>query len=181
MLHGVFRAGRGLLIRNLLLLVLAAAVFWLAVERLSRDQQQAAQTPVSAGRALEPIVPPPGKAPQNRVADISVHTVEELERLLSRAEQVLERPRSDGEQALISLVLHGPEVEFFALKNYAQYKAVVDRAAKLAALGAVDISICQTQMHHYGITPDEVPAFLRQVPFGPDEVQRLINEGYVTM
>jgi intracellular sulfur oxidation DsrE/DsrF family protein len=110
-----------------------------------------------------------------------VHTVEELERLFSRVEQVLDRPRSGGEQALIALVLHGPEVEFFALKNYTNYKTVVDRAAKLAALGAVDISICQTQMRNYGIAPDEVPSFLHQVPFGPDEVQRLIGEGYVYM
>ena len=167
--------------RNLLILTLAAAVFWLALDRLRHDQQPVAQAPVGVAPALEPIAPSPQQAPQNRVADISVHTVEGLERLFSRVEQVLDRPRRDGEQALISLVLHGPEVQFFSLKHYTQYKRVVDRAATLAALGGVEISICQTQMRHYGIAPDEVPAFLRQVPFGPDEVQRLVDEGYVTM
>jgi intracellular sulfur oxidation DsrE/DsrF family protein len=170
-----------LLIRNLVILVLAAAVFWLAVDRLRRDQQQLAQAPVVTGQVLEPVVPAPEQDTQNFVADISVHTVEELEQLFARVEQALDRPRSGDEQALISLVLHGPEVEFFALKNYSTYRTVVDRAAKLAALGAVSISICQTQMRNYGIAPDEVPAFLHQVPFGPDEVQRLIDEGYVTM
>jgi hypothetical protein len=58
---------------------------------------------------------------------------------------------------------------------------VVDRAAKLAALGAVDISICQTQMSNYGIAPEQVPSFLRQVPFGPDEVDRLVDQGFVYM
>ena len=57
----------------------------------------------------------------------------------------------------------------------------MDRAAKLEALGAVNISICQTMMNNYEIGTDEVPAFLEQVPYGPDEVQRLINEGYVYM
>ena len=115
------------------------------------------------------------------VADISVHTEDELTVLFDRIEELLERPRNDQESALVSLVLHGPEVEFFALKNYAKYKSLVDRAAKLDALGAVDIRICQTMMSNYGVNSDEVPAFLEQVPFGPDEVQRLVNEGYVKM
>lgn len=167
--------------RNLIILILMAAVFWLLVDRLQRDQQQAAQAPVNTERHLEPIVPVPEQDAQNLVADISVHTVDELERLFSHVEKVMDRPRRDGEQPLISLVLHGPEVEFFALKNYNQYKSLVDRAAKLAALGGVTISICQTRMRNLGIQSDEVPAFLRQVPFGPDEVQRLVGEGYVTM
>ena len=168
--------------RNLIVLLIVAVGFWLIFYQLKHDRQHASQAPVSVEQQnLEQVVPVPEQAPQKRVADISVHTVEELERLFSRVEQVLDRPRSDGEQALIALVLHGPEVEFFALKNYTRYKTVVDRAAKLAALGAVDISICQTQMRNYGIAPDEVPAFLHQVPFGPDEVQRLIGEGYVYM
>ena len=119
--------------------------------------------------------------PAGFVADISLHTEAELETLLGRVEQLLERPRKSGEAPLVSLVLHGPEVEFFALKNYPQYRGVVDHAAKLAALGAVDISICQTQMRTRGIGEDEVPGFLRQVPYGPQEVQRLLDSGYVYM
>lgn len=115
------------------------------------------------------------------VADISLHSADELNLLFDRVEELLERPRSDEESALVSLVLHGPEVEFFVLKNYAGNKSLVDRAAKLEALGAVSISICQTMMNNYGIGSDEVPAFLEQVPYGPDEVKRLIDEGYVYM
>ncbi len=125
------------------------------------------------------LVPVPDRS--NYVADISVHTEEELTVLFDRIEELLERPRNDQESALVSLVLHGPEVEYFALKNYAKYKSLVDRAAKLDALGAVDISICQTMMHNYGVSSDEVPAFLEQVPYGPDEVRWLVNEGYLKM
>jgi intracellular sulfur oxidation DsrE/DsrF family protein len=53
--------------------------------------------------------------------------------------------------------------------------------APLAALGAVDISICQTQMRQLGIEDDQVPAFLRRVPYGPGEVGRLLENGYVYM
>lgn len=170
-----------MLIRNLLILVLVVAVFGFAAERLLRDQPAAVDS-AAIQPVLDPIVPPPAIEPTPQfVADINVHTVEELELLFTRVEQLLDRPRGADEPPLISVVLHGPEVEFFALDNYQQYKAVVDHAAKLSALGAVDISICRTQMRVRGIEPDQVPAFLIQIPYGPGEVERLLIEGYVVM
>ncbi len=137
-----------------------------------------ASAPAVVGQAGESAVP---RAPAGYVADIAVHTPDELRLLFDRVEETLERPRSSSEPPLISLVLHGPEVEFFAFRNYDKYRDIVDRAAKLAALGAVDISICRTQMKSRGIAPDQVPAFLRQVPYGPGEVERLVGKGYVYM
>ena len=171
-----------MLIRNLLILVLAAAVFWLAAERFLLNQDRQAVAVVSPTPTLEPIVPPAEGIDSGRyVADINVHTVEELQTLFGRIEQLLQRPRGADEAPLISVVLHGPEVEFFALNNYAEHKAVVDQAARLSALGAVDVSICQSQMRARGIDPDQVPAFLDQVPYGPGEVERLVGDGYVLM
>lgn len=169
------------MVRNLVLLILAAAVFWLAVQLLLREQQQVGQAPAVVTQAPGAIVPLPGQSQPNRVADISAHSVDELQTLFDRVEELLDRPRSGEEAPLISLVLHGPEIEYFALKNYAQYKLVVDRAAKLAALGVVQINICQTKMRQLGIASDEVPAFLNQVPFGPAEVEQLVTDGYVYM
>jgi len=169
------------MLRNLLILVFVAAVFWFAADVMLNTEEQSTETTVALQSALEPIVPPPlGEAP-NLIADISVHTEEELGILFARVEQLLDRPRSGNEAPLISIVLHGPEVEFFAVQNYAKYKGIVDQAAKLAALGAVDISICQTQMRTRGIASDQVPSFLRQVPYGPGEVERLRERGYVSM
>jgi len=162
------------------MLALAVALFWLAAEYLLPQADQTGPRPAAVEVVPESIAPERQPA-ANLLADISLHSVEELELLFDRVEQLLERPLSEGEQPLVSLVLHGPEVEFFALKNYRQYKQVVDRAAKLAALGAVDISICQTQMKNFGIAPDDVPSFLRQVPYGPGEVKRLLDEGFVYM
>jgi intracellular sulfur oxidation DsrE/DsrF family protein len=169
------------MLRKLLILVLVTVVFWLAVHLLLNEKRQQAEQAGAPQTQLEPIVPGTVDKPSYRVADISVHSQEELMILFDRVEESLERPRTGDETALLNLVLHGPEVEFFAVRNYARYKTVVDRAAKLAALGAVDISICQTQMRSLGIGTDEVPSFLRQVPFGPDEVERLIDNGYVYM
>jgi len=169
------------MLRNLLILVFAAAVFWFAADVVLNTERQPVETTVALQPALEPIVPPPLEEEANLVADISVHTEDELDILFTRVEQVLDRPRSANEAPLISIVLHGPEIEFFAVQNYAKYKGIVDRAAKLAALGAVDISVCQTRMRNLGIASDKVPSFLRQVPYGPGEVERLLEKGYVSM
>jgi hypothetical protein len=164
------------MLRQVVILTVAALLLWIVADLVLLQPSGTAPAPQSGVPA-----PAPGEALAGFVADISLHTEAELETLLGRVEQLLERPRKSGEAPLVSLVLHGPEVEFFALKNYPQYRGVVDHAAKLAALGAVDISICQTQMRTRGIGEDEVPGFLRQVPYGPEEVQRLRDSGYVYM
>jgi intracellular sulfur oxidation DsrE/DsrF family protein len=171
------------MLRNLLIFILAALAFWYGAEFLTDRQPQGARNEavVVQQPALEPIIPPPTESPARQFADISLHTPEELDLLFDHVEELLDRPRGEGEAPIISLVLHGPEVEFFALKNYQRYRDIVDRAAKLAALGAVDISICQTQMRQLNLGKDEVPAFLRQVPYGPDEVNLLREQGYVAM
>jgi intracellular sulfur oxidation DsrE/DsrF family protein len=171
------------MLRQFALLALACLALGAFAYLMLPDGRDAESRPQNVTPAAQPYsgVSPPQERQAGLVADISVHTEADLEALLERVEQLLRRPRKAGEAPLVSLVLHGPEVEFFALKNYAQYRAVVDHAAKLAALGAVDISICQTQMRNLGIGTDQVPAFLRQVPYGPGEVERLLKDGFVYM
>ena len=118
-------------------------------------------------------------APDRAVLDITVHTIEELEVLLERAEQLAQSPRAGDGDASVVLVLHGPEVEFFSTRNYEQYKDIVDRAARLDTLDIIDVRICQTMMAAKGIARDDIPPFIDQVPDGRVEVERLVREGYV--
>jgi uncharacterized protein len=117
--------------------------------------------------------------PQGMVLDVSVHSLDELKVLLDRAEEIAARPQSQGEKAGVVLVLHGPEVEFFAISNYPRYKDIVDQAARLDAFDVVDVKICQSMMDRLGVGRDDIPAFIEQVPYGPGEVERLVREGYV--
>jgi intracellular sulfur oxidation DsrE/DsrF family protein len=119
-------------------------------------------------------------APLRAVLDISVHTLEELKVLLDRAEQLAMRPQAQGAEASVVLVLHGPEVAFFSIRNYEKYKDIVDQAARLDAFDVVDVKICQTMLDMQGIERADIPAFIEQVPLGPDEVERLRQQGYVT-
>lgn len=126
-----------------------------------------------------PAPSPDTTVPSRAVLDISVHTIEELRVVLDRAEQLAMAPRPEGEQDSVVLVLHGPEVEFFAIGNYGEYRDIVDQAARLDAFDVVDVRICDTMLGEYGLGPDDIPSFIERVPFGPGEVERLQREGYV--
>ncbi|MGD2137696.1 MAG: DsrE family protein [Gammaproteobacteria bacterium] len=168
------------------LILLLAVAGLLLLYALYPDRQ-----PQQAGAGSEAVMPAPGTQlpeapppmehgpPAKAVLDISVHTAEELAVLLERVEQLAMTPRPRGEEASIVLVLHGPEVEFFSIKNYHKYRDIVDRAARLDAFDIVDVKICRTMMNIRGIDRDDIPSFIEQVPLGTDEVDRLVSEGYV--
>jgi len=148
----------------------------------TREQQGSVVDPVAGvAETISPVGTSPGAdtVPERTVLDVSVHTIEGLRVLFDRAEELAMTPRPKGEDASVVLVLHGPEVEFFAIKNYDKYKDIVDQAARLDAFDVVDVKICQTMMGARGIEQNDIPSFIELVPYGPGEVERLKQEGYV--
>jgi intracellular sulfur oxidation DsrE/DsrF family protein len=125
------------------------------------------------------VIPQPGGA--RAVYDITLHDADQLRVLLRRLEQLAERPNTRDVLPEIALVLHGQEVEFFALDNYEKYRDLVDLAAKLDAFQIIEVKMCQTRMRNLGLDSSDIPAFIELVPYGPDEVDRLVKEGYLTM
>jgi hypothetical protein len=86
------------------------------------------------------ITPAPGY-----LAALELHTADELLKVLSRAEELLlDSTVAEGKPANVTLLMHGPEVRVLLRENYARNRAVVDLAARLSALGVVDIRACQT-------------------------------------
>jgi intracellular sulfur oxidation DsrE/DsrF family protein len=177
------RCQSGWSMRPALLLVLLAGLLLLVyfdlaprLQGVSGDQVIDALTRDATSNEL---LQDPGAVPQGTVLDISVHSLDELKVLLDRAEEIAARPQSQGKKAGVVLVLHGPEVEFFAISNYPRYKDIVDQAARLDAFDVVDVKICQSMLDRQGIDRDDIPAFIEQVPSGPGEVERLVREGYV--
>jgi len=169
-----------------LFLLVAAVLAWLGFTFLRPGMvaEQATREPAGAPAVVQQTLPddaaePADAAPGRAVFDISVHTVEGLQVLLDRAEELAMRPQVPGEENSVVLVLHGPEVEFFSIKNYEQYRDLVDQAARLDAFDVVDVKICQTMMGLHGVERDDIPAFIEQVPLGSLEIERLVGEGYV--
>lgn len=111
--------------------------------------------------------------------NVSLHTPEEIAGLLTRAEELARTRRADSRRTGIALVLHGPEIEIFAKKNYPRFQKMVDQAARLDAGRIIEVKMCRTEMKHLGIQEEDVPAFIEVVPYGPDEEERLRRSGYV--
>ncbi len=113
--------------------------------------------------------------------NLSDHTPEDLAALLQRAEEIRETNADGYDELEIVMVLHGPDINIFRQENYSKHKALVDLAAKLDAFDIIDMKICETTMSNMGVQRSEVPAFIESVPFAPDEIRRLGEEGYINL
>lgn len=111
--------------------------------------------------------------------NVTLHTPEEIAGLLKRAEELTRTTHADSRGTGIALVLHGPEIEIFAKKNYSRFRKTVDQAARLDAGRIIEVKMCLTEMKHLGIREEDIPAFIEIVPYGPDEEMRLRQRGYV--
>lgn len=123
--------------------------------------------------------------PAYYVADIELHTTDEFIQVLDRAEQLLleddPRPRGDAQDdAIVTLVLHGPVLNSLLRENYRQNKALVDQAASLSALEVIDVKACKSWMAHHELDPERLHPFIEVVAYGPAEIERLVKErGYL--
>jgi intracellular sulfur oxidation DsrE/DsrF family protein len=157
----------------------------------SQDKQTQINTPVQLNETHEIAIPVVEDTPvDNRqfnidntqyLFDVSDHSPEELEALLNRAEEIRETHAEGYDDLDIVLILHGPDINIFRQENYNKHKPVVDLAAKLDAFEIIDMKICETSMSSMGIERSEVPAFIESVPYAPDELRRLGEEGYIRL
>ncbi len=109
------------------------------------------------------------------VFSVTVSTVQELDVVLDRAEEL--RELFDPEQhSRIAIVLHGEELQLFQKRNYSSNQSVVERARLLDEDNIIDIKACQTMMRVLEIEQNELPSFIEQVPFAPAEIERLQRE-----
>ena len=127
------------------------------------------------------VIGAPDVERQREVYDVSVHDPKDLRVLLERLEQLAQQPHAQLQPADTALILHGPELKYFALSNYAQNRDLVDLAAKLDAFQIVEIKACSTKLRSLDLQPQDLPAFIEIVPYGPGEVERLVNDGYLKM
>ena len=114
---------------------------------------------------------------QRYVADIEFQTAEEFSLMLQRADQLLvEGMASQDGAAKITFLVHGPGVNVLLRQNYLENKATVDLAARLTALGVVDIKACQSWMGGRGIDSAQLQPFVETVPYAPRELDRLVKD-----
>lgn len=109
--------------------------------------------------------------------DIELHTVAELSLALQSVETHLhKRPSSSGSLTPVVFVLHGPEAKGLLLSKYHKNQSVMDMAARLSAFELVDIRVCRTWMDGNGVDESDLPPFVTTVPYGPAEIERLLEQ-----
>jgi len=114
---------------------------------------------------------------QHYVADIELQTVEEFRGLLEGAEELLLLGEvSQGEVVGVTFVLHGQVVRNLLRQNYLANKKTVDLAARLSAMGVIEVKACRTWMGGHGVNEGDLQPFVGAVAYGPGEVLRLAKE-----
>ena len=121
-------------------------------------------------------VTPTEYKPQKVVYDVHVETVKQVESVLDRASHLSAITGADPFDQSIVLVLHGPELNFFAIKNYSKYKELMQRAQSLGESEALIIKMCKIAAEGQGYKPKDIHGFIEMVPMGDAEIIRLQYE-----
>ncbi len=114
--------------------------------------------------------------PQKVVYDVNVQTLHAMNGVLDRASFLSKITGADPFDSSIILVLHGPEIELFARKNYQKYKKLVHRAQSLVQGEVLKIRMCKLAAEGLGFEPKDIHGFIKMVPMGDAEIIRLQNE-----
>ena len=145
-------------------------------------------TIISAADADE--VAPWGKAkavnieypPQKVLYDVSLNNLKAFELVLDRASYLSKVYNADPFSASIIIVLHGNEINYFAIKNYAKYKDLMQRAQSLTVGGIIKFEMCRIAAKGQGYEPQDIHGFVEVVPMADAEIVRLqTQEGYAYM
>lgn len=164
-----------------LLTIRGLTILALAITAVSSEISIASADPSSPSITLSPVVKQQQGEASQYVFDVVIHEPDEMNKLLSRIEQLSSTLSSGKEEPSLALVLHGPEIAFFTRMNYSKYMDLVDRAAALDKKGIIDVKVCDTMIRAMDLEDAELPDFVEHVPYGPAEVDRLIKQGFMKM
>lgn len=156
------------------MLRLFALVFalWLPAVAVSGDSS----APWGQAKAVEKTY-----SKQKVVYDVSVKTVAQLENVLDRASYLSALNDADPFDSKIVIVLHGDEIGFFAIRNYAKYRELMVRAQSLTVGGIIDIRMCGVAAHRRDFEPSDIHGFVTMVPMADAEIIELQKQGFAYM
>lgn len=149
---------------------------WLVL-LLSPAIHAAPQTPWGKGEVVSTEY-----APQKVVYDVASSDLQTFERVLDRASYLNKIYHANPFSASIVLVLHGDEINYFAIKHYPEYQDLMHRAQSLTVGGIIKIRMCAIAARGHGYAPEDIHGFVELVPMADAEIVRLQTEqGYAYM
>ena len=164
---------------NVIKHILAAAILVFSFTSIVSFADQRGINAVSVSTAADSLLAANQDIPltEKYLADIVIHSPEELYAILARADKLLK----SGKFALkgsspIVFLLHGDEAHILFKGQYEKNKPVIDLAAKLTAFNVVDIKICDIWMQSKNLYSRDLQPFVGVVRNAIAEASRLIDE-----
>jgi hypothetical protein len=114
--------------------------------------------------------------PQKVVFDVTAATIGNLTSVVDRASYLSTITGADPFDSSIVLVVHGSAVPFFAIKNTAKYRDLMERVNSLVVGEVLKVKMCKVAAESYGFAPKDIHGFVEMVPMGDAEIIRLQNE-----
>ena len=110
------------------------------------------------------------------LADISIHTPQELFDILERADTLLENGTySVVDSSPVVFLLHGDEARILFKAQYENNKPIIDLAAKLSAFKVVNIKVCDIWMQKNNLYSSDLQPFVSIVGNAITEAERLLT------
>ena len=136
----------------------------------------AAEAPWGRAQAVEQAY-----AKQKVVYDVHVNSEAAVRSVISRAVLLADFNGSDPFDSKIVIMLHGNEIPFFAIKNHAKYRELMQRAEGASLTGVIEFRMCRLAAEMHGFQPEDIHGFVTLVPMADAEIVRLQQEGYAYM
>jgi intracellular sulfur oxidation DsrE/DsrF family protein len=154
------------------------AVFALLFAALLPNLVLAAETnaPWGHAKAVEQAY-----AKEKVVYDVAVDSEAAVRSVISRAVLLANLNGNDPFDTKVVIVLHGNEIPFFAIKNYAKYRDLMQRAQGATQTGVIEFRMCRIAAKGHGFEPADIHGFVTMVPMADAEIVRLQQAGYAYM
>lgn len=113
---------------------------------------------------------------QKVVYDVAAKSVAEFNGVLDRVSYLSQLNGPDPFTNSIVLVLHGDELNYFAIKNYAKYRDLMERAQSLTVGEVIHFRVCAAAARARGLKAGDLHGFVQVVPMADAEIVRLQRE-----
>jgi len=114
--------------------------------------------------------------PHKVVYDVSTVSMTAFTNVLDRVSYLNTLYQADPFASSITIVLHGNEIPYFAIKNYAKHKELMSRARSLENSGNIEFRMCRLAAEGRGFKPEDIHGFVEMVPMADAEIIRLQQE-----
>jgi hypothetical protein len=120
-------------------------------------------------------------AKEKVVYDVAVDSEAAVRSVISRAVLLANLNGNDPFDTKVVIVLHGNEIPFFAIKNDAKYRDLMQRAQGATQTGVIEFRMCRIAAKGHGFEPADIHGFVTMVPMADAEIVRLQQAGYAYM